>query len=163
MQQQIDKIELRRRNRIAAEYADLLTKFFGFDDIGCKYSISSDDYGDIIFNDDPTYENDGSIHEIARVSESGRIDFYEAFEQVTQLYGLSCRVDKKSSTFYIRLYGKREIVGPLYGKLKKLGFDPTRGESVGEHYLEVTFNTNDFIEAIKKGLRITDFTDAQPK
>lgn len=146
----------RRRNRIAAEYADLLTKFFGFDDTGCKYSISSDDYGDIIFNDD-------SIHEIARASESGRIDFYEAFEQVTQLYGLNCRVDEESSTFYIKLYGKREIVGPLYGKLKKLGFDPTRGYSVDEHYLKVTFNTNDFIEAIKKGLRIIDFTDAQPE
>ena len=153
----------RRRNRIAAEYADLLTKFFGFDGTGCKYSISSDAYGDIIFNDDPTYENDDSIHEIARASESGRIDFYEAFEQVTQLYGLNCGVDEESSTFYIKLYGKREIIGPLYGKLKKLGFDPTRSHSVDEHYLKVTFNTNDFIEAIKKGLRITDFTDAQPE
>lgn len=146
----------RRRNRIAAEYADLLTKFFGFDDIDCKYSISSDEYGDIIFNDD-------SAHEIAKASESGRIDFYESFEKVTELYGLNCRVDDESSTFYIKLYGKREIIGPLYGKLKKLGFDPTRSGSSGEHYLKVTFNTNDFIEAIKKGLRITDFTDAQPE
>lgn len=145
-----------RRNRTAAEYADWLTKFFGFDDAGSKYSISSNEYGDIIFND-------GSKHEIAGVSESGRFMFYEAFEQVIEPYELNYHYNENDDCFYLTVYGKREIIGPLYGKLKKLGFDPTRTESSFGQRLHVTFNTNDFIEAIKKGLRITDFTDIQPK
>ena len=144
-----------RMNRIAADCAYQLTKFFGFDDAGSKYSISSDDYGDIIFND-------GSKHEIARVLTSGSISFEGAFEKVIKPYDLNYHLNGDDySCFYLTVYGKREIVGPLYGKLKKLGFDPTRaGSSFGQR-LNVTFNTNDFIEAIKKGLRITDFTDAQ--
>lgn len=145
-----------RRNRTAAEYADWLTKFFGFDDAGSKYSISSNEYGDIIFND-------GSKHEIAGVFESGRFIFYEAFEQVIEPYKLSYSYNEDDDCFSLTVYGKREIVGPLYGKLKKLGFDSTRTESSFGQRLHVTFNTNDFIEAIKKGLRITDFTDIQPK
>lgn len=145
-----------RRSRTAAEYADWLTKFFGFDDAGSKYSISSNEYGDIIFND-------GSKHEIARVFESGRFMFYEAFEQVIKPYKLNYHYNEDDDCFYLTVYGKREIVGPLYGKLKKLGFDSTRTESSFGQRLNVTFNTNDFIEAIKKGLRITDFTDIQPK
>lgn len=145
-----------RRNRTAAEYADWLTKFFGFDDAGSKYSISSNEYGDIIFND-------GSKHEIAGVFESGRFMFYEAFEQVIKPYELNYHYNENDDCFYLTVYGKREIVGPLYGKLKKLGFDSTRTESSFGQRLNVTFNTNDFIEAIKKGLRITDFTDIQPK
>ena len=145
-----------RRNRIAAECADWLTKFFGFDDAGSKYSISSNEYGDIIFND-------GSKHEIARVFESGKITFYDAFEKVIEPYALGYYFNEDDSCFYLTVYGKREIIGPLYGKLKMLGFDPKRAESSLGHRLNVTFNTNDFIEAIKKGLRITDFTDIQPK
>ena len=138
------------------EYADWLTKFFGFDDADSKYSISSNEYGDIIFND-------GSKHEIAGVLESGRLMFYEAFEQVIEPYDLNYHYNENNDCFYLTVYGKREIVGPLYGKLKKLGFDSTRTESSFGQRLHVTFNTNDFIEAIKKGLRITDFTDIQPK
>ena len=151
-----DKAARIRRNRIAAECADWLTKFFRFDDIDSKYSISSGEYGDIIFND-------GSKHEIARVLLSGRTEFYEALEKVFTPYKLNFHLNEDDSCFSLTVYGKREIVGPLYGKLKKLGFDSTRAESSYGHRLHVTFNTNDFIEAIKKGLRITDFTDAQPE
>lgn len=89
--------------------------------------------------------------------------FYEAFEQVIKPYELNYHYNEDDDCFYLTVYGKREIVGPLYGKLKKLGFDSTHTESSFGHRLHVTFNTNDFIEAIKKGLRITDFTDIQPK
>lgn len=78
-------------------------------------------------------------------------------------YKLNYYYNENDNCFYLTVYGKREIIGPLYGKLKKLGFDSTRAESSFEQRLNVTFNTNDFIEAIKKGLRITDFTDIQPK
>ena len=89
--------------------------------------------------------------------------FYEAFEQVIEPYELNYHYNENDDCFYLTVYGKREIVGLLYGKLKKLGFDSTRTESSFGQRLHVTFNTNDFIEAIKKGLRITDFTDIQPK
>lgn len=71
--------------------------------------------------------------------------FYEAFEQVIEPYDLNYHYNENDDCFYLTVYGKREIVGPLYGKLKKLGFDSTRTESSFGQRLHVTFNTNDFI------------------
>ena len=68
----------------------------------------------------------------------------------------------------INLYGKREKIGPLYGKLKKLGLNAVR--EVGQvtnaqgyvtNHLSVTFSPEEFIEAAKKGLSIRDFEMAQ--
>ena len=132
-----------RRNRTAAEYADWLTKFFGFDDADSKYSISSNEYGDIIFND-------GSKHEIAGVLESGRLMFYEAFEQVIEPYDLNYHYNENDDCFYLTVYGKREIVGPLYGKLKKLGFDSTRTESSFGQRLHVTLIQTILLRLLKK-------------
>ena len=157
-----DTVAKRKKAKKIAEVIYQLTKFFRFDDTDSKYSLSSDRYGDILLN------NGLDQSEIAEVSSNGTLAFPEGFNNLMDSYGIKCEYNYDNRCFEISLTGKREVVGPLYGKLKKLGFNPNRRvdsyiTSVGyiENELTFEFQPDEFIEAIKKGLRITDFTNAQ--
>ena len=141
--------------------ADWLTKFFRFNDTDSKHSLIPDEYEIFIDNDTPG-------RKIVEIRLDGRVVLLERFFDLMASYGVNCRYDSDSDSFKISLIGKREVVGPLYGKLKKLGFNPNRytdkymgSEGYNENKLTFEFQPDEFIEAIKKGLRITDFTNAQ--
>ena len=102
----------RKKDKKIAEVIYQLTKFFRFDDTDSKYSLSSDRYGDILLNDGLNQ------HEIAGVSSNGTIAFPEGFNNLMDSYGIKCEYDYDNKCFEISLTGKREVVGPLYGKLQ---------------------------------------------
>ena len=158
-----DTVIERKRAKKTAEVADWLTKFFRFNDTDNKHSLIPDEYKIFIDNDTPG-------RKIVEIRLDGRVVLLERFFDLMASYGVNCRYDSDSDSFKISLIGKREVVGPLYGKLKKLGFNPNRhadkymgSGGYNENQLTFEFQPDDFIEDIKKGLRITDFADTQPE
>jgi hypothetical protein len=140
----------RQKNKKAAEIANCLSNFFNNSDFR-----SDDNY---------VFANDY----IARVNENKTISFYEGFFQWFKKYNIDCKPEDKNGSIKINLYGKREKIGPFYGKLKKLGLNVVRevGQTTNTHgfvtnHLSVTFSPEEFIEAVKKGLNIHDFEVAQ--
>ena len=159
-----DTVVNRKRAKKTAEVADWLTKFFRFNDTDNKHSLIPKEYGPIFI------DNDTPGRKIVEIRLDGRIVLLERFFDLMDSYGVHCEYNSDSDNFKTSLIGKREVVGPLYGKLKKLGFNPSRytneytnSEGYIENKLIFEFQPDEFIEAIKKGLRITDFTDAQPE
>lgn len=147
----------RQRNKKAADVAYGLSNFFR------NPNIRSDDHH--VFGD---FDGDGDGW-LAMIDDNKDIYFYTGFFDLFKKYNINCKlIDKHTSTMEINLYGKREKIGPLYGKLKKLGLNVVR--EVGQitnaqgyvtNHLSVTFSPEEFIEAAKKGLSIRDFEMAQ--
>lgn len=143
----------KKLNKKAADIAYTLSNFFRNSDIRSKLSyilINNDDY-------------------LAMVKNEG-IYLYTTFFQLFKKYNIDCKHVGNTSTIEINLYGKREKIGPFYGKLKKLGLNAVR--EVGQitnaqgyitNHLSVTCSPEEFIEAAKKGLSINDFEMAQWK
>lgn len=148
----------RQRNKKAADVANCLSNFFR------QSNIRPDDHH--IFGDFDGSCGDGWL---AVINDNKDIHFYTGFFDLFKKYNIDCKFeDRNDSTIKISLYGKREKIGPLYGKLKKLGFNVVR--EVGQitntrgyvtNHLSVTFSPEEFIEAAKKGLSIRDFEMAQ--
>lgn len=147
------ELEKKLQYKKAEQYAGDLTKFFNLDYTDSKYKIISN-------RDYILLDHDGDTDEICRVTDDRGIYFFSDFFKFLRLY-INC--EDLGKGIKISLSGKRENIGPLYGKLKKLGFYPTRVIGSSAHHLSVIIDTDKFIKAIKDGLRITDFTDIQPK
>jgi hypothetical protein len=143
-----DAVIERKKSKKAADCAYWIDKFFDFGDVD---SVSSkDNHVDLNYSD-------GHKEAIIYILDKGEIFFYSSFFELLDLYKVPNKKLEDGKAVMIWLNGTRETVGPLYGKFKKAGLRPIRDEY---NYFQVTFDGDEFIEAIKKGLRITDFTKA---
>lgn len=148
----------RKLSNIAAGFAHYAAIFFRNEGISSR--------GEFVVVNDDLKRND----QIAIAEEDGRIFFYNTFISLIKSYKLDCKSceDDGYHSVEITLYGKREKIGPLYGKLKNIGLSPVREVSkftntqgFNTNHLTVRFNSEELIEAVKKGLTIDDFTMAQ--
>lgn len=147
------ELEKKLQYKKAEQYAGDLTKFFNLDYTDSKYKIISNRNYILL-------DRDGDTDEICRVTDDRGIYFFSKFFKFLRSY-INC--EDLGDGIKISLSGKREDIGSLYGKLKKIGFYPTRFMDSGAHHLSVIMDQDKFMKAIKDGLRITDFTDTQPE
>lgn len=143
----------RRITKKAAEFAHYAAIFFRNKDIRPKGEFIVVNYGT---------RND----EIA-IAESDGVYFYRGFNNLFKSFNIDCS-ENEGGGFKITIHGKREKIGPLYGKLKKIGLKPIREVSGTNtqgfntnHLSVVIFDAEEFVEVVKKGLTIDDFTVAQ--
>lgn len=147
------ELEKKLQYKKADQYADDLTKFFNLDYTDSKYKIISN-------RDYILLDRDGDTDEICRVTDDRGIYFFSEFFKFLRSY-INC--EDLGDGISISLSGAREDIGPLYGKLKKIGLNPTRVIGSSAHHLSVIINTDKFIKAIKDGLTVNDFVHAQTK
>lgn len=145
----------RKIGKKAAEFAHYAAIFFR------NKGISSN--GKFIVVNDDLKRND----EIA-IAENDGVFLYKGFFNLVKSFNIDCR-ETGDNGIKITIYGKREKIGPLYGKLKKMGLNPVRevGKTTNTQgyftncFSIVFYNAEDFVEAVKKGLTIDDFTMAK--
>lgn len=148
----------RRMNKKTADCAYWIVKFFGFDDVdNISSSVGSKNGYVYLESESRGYKEQ---KDIISISYEGEVFFCTEFFKLFHLYKVPIEELEDGEAIKIWLNGTRETVGPLYGKLKKAGFEPIRKAASIYNYFQVTFNGDEFIEAIKKGLRLTDFTKA---
>ena len=146
-------LEKKLQYKKADQYADYLTKFFNLDYADSKYKIISNRNYILL-------DRDGDTDEICRVTDDRGIYFFSEFFKFLRAY-INC--EDLGDGIKISVSGRREDIGPLYGKLKKLGFYPTRFMDSGTHRLSVIIDPDKFMKAIKAGLTVNDFSNAQTR
>lgn len=146
-------LEKKLQYKKADQYANYLTKFFNLDYTDSKYKIISNRNYILL-------DCDGDIDEICRVTDDRGIYFFSKFFKFLRSY-IDC--EDLGDGIKISLSGAREDIGPLYGKLKKIGLYPTRFMDSGTHHLSIIIDNDGFMEAIKNGLTVNDLANAQTK
>jgi hypothetical protein len=156
-QDRANALRQRKMDKNAEEFAYWAGQFFG---------RSCDAYTDdgYIF----VKLNPGARFQIGFATLSGEICFDPEFEDVFNSFkNVECEFDKNYRTAKVRIFGKRENVGPLFGKLKKIDMAVSRdvaqitnAQGFNTNNLIVTFDAKEFIKMAQQGLRIFDFIEA---
>ena len=156
-QNRANVLRQRKMNKKAEEFAYWAGQFFG----GSCDAYTDDGY---VF----VKVNPGARFQIGFATETGNIGLDPEFCDVFNLFkNVECGFDKNYRTAKVRIFGKRENVGPLFGKLKKIDMAVSRDvapvtnvQGYNTNNLIVTFGAEDFIKMAQQGLRISDFIGA---
>ena len=120
-------MEKKLQYKKADQCAKYLTKFFNLDYTDSKYKIISNRNYILL-------DHDGDTDEICCITDDRGIYFFSEFFKFLRAY-INC--EDLGDGIKISVSGTREDIGPLYGKLKKIGLYPTRFIESGAHCLSV--------------------------